>query len=87
MNNSVYVCFCIIDYFIQFGESLGKVVGDLEKMWDQELLGRYDRAVESLVADVLQESQIPVEKVVNAVKEMKTPESAKRTIQAVHKGK
>ena len=54
-------------------------------MWEN-VLGRYDRAVVSLVTDTLQESQNPVEKLVNAVTQVKTPEGAKVALEAVQKG-
>ena len=78
---SVYIA----DYFIQFGEGVGREVGELGKLWEG-VLGRYDKAVEGLVTDTLCESENPVEKLANAITQMKTPESAKRVIQAVQKG-
>ena len=50
------------------------------------VLGRYDGAVRGLVADALCESQDPVEKLLYAVRQMKTPESAKKALEAVTKG-
>ena len=73
------------DYFIQFGEGLGREAHELEKVWDG-VLGRYYRAVQSLVVDALLESENPVEKVIYAVKQMKTPESARRAAQMVQQG-
>jgi len=65
---------------------LGKDEAELGKVWD-EALGRYDRAILNLVVDVLQESQNPEEKLYNALKEMRTPESAKRAVEAIQSGK
>ena len=73
------------DDFMQFGEGLGKEAHELEKVWDG-VLGRYNRAVQSLVVDILLESQNPMEKLVNSVRSMKTPESAKIAAQTVQKG-
>ena len=70
---------------MHFGEKLGKEVHELEKVWEG-VLGRYNRALQSLVVGVLLESQNPVEKLVNAVKQMKTPESAEIIAQTVQKG-
>ena len=80
----IFLC-SFVEYLIQFGEGLGREVGELDKMWEN-VLGRYDRAVVSLVTDTLQESQNPVEKLVNAVTQMKTPEGAKVAAEAVQKG-
>ena len=77
--------YLLLDHFIQFGEGLGREAGELEKVWDG-VLGRYDRAVRGLVVDALCESQDPVEKLLYAVRQMKTPESAKRAVEAVQKG-
>ena len=74
------------DYLIQFGEGLGREAQEMEKVWDG-VLGRYYRAVQRLVVDALLESQNPVEKLVYAVKQMRTPESAQRVAQTVQKGK
>ena len=76
----------LTDYFVQFGEGVGREVGELGKLWEG-VLGRYDKAVERLVTDTLCESENPVEKLANAVIHMKTPESANRALQAVQKGK
>ena len=72
------------DYLIQFGEGLGREAQELEKVWDA-VLGRYDRAVQSLVVNALLESQNPVEKLIYAVRQMKTAESARRAAQSVQK--
>ena len=64
---------------------MSREAGELEKVWDG-VLGRYDRAVRGLVADALCESQDPVEKLLYAVRQMKTPESGKRALEAVQKG-
>ena len=74
------------DYFIQFGEGLGRESHELQKVWS-EVLGRYYRAVQRLVVDSLLESQNPVEKLAYAVRQMKTPESAKKAAQTVQNGK
>ena len=74
-----------LDHLIQFGEGLGMEVGELEKLWDG-VLGRYHRAVQSLVAGILQESQYAVEKLVHAISHMRTPESAKTAALAVQQG-
>ncbi|CAI8033920.1 hypothetical protein GBAR_LOCUS19121 [Geodia barretti] len=76
--------FTSIDHLIQFGEGLGMEVGELEKLWDK-VLGRYHRAVQSLVVGILQESQYAVEKLVHAISHMRTPESAKTAALAVQK--
>ena len=55
-------------------------------MWDG-VLGRYYRAVQNLVVDALLESRNPVEKLIYAVRQMKTPESVKRAAQTVQNGK
>ncbi|CAI8056640.1 hypothetical protein GBAR_LOCUS30868, partial [Geodia barretti] len=55
-----------------------------EKLWDK-VLGRYHRAVQSLVVGILQESQYAVEKLVHAISHMRTPESAKTAALAVQK--
>ena len=60
-------------------------VVELEKLWDK-VLGRYHRAVQSLVAGILQESQYAVEKLVHAISHMRTPESAKTAALAVQQG-
>ena len=74
------------DHFIQFGEGLGVKSGELKKMWQDRAVGRYLRAVESLVMNTLQESQDPVEKLAHAVSQMKTPESARTAVLAIRKG-
>ena len=74
------------DYFLQFGKGLGREAQELGKVWDG-VLGRYYRAVQSLVVDALLETQNPVEKLIYAVRQMKTPESAKRAAQTVQNGK
>ena len=74
------------DHFIQFGKSLGVESGELEKVWRERALGRYLRAIQSLVMNTLKESQNPVEKLRHALSQMKTPESARRALQAVQKG-
>ena len=81
--HDIHVTF--VECLIQFGEGLGREVGELDKIWEN-VLGRYDRAVVSLVTDTLQESQNPVEKLVNAVTQMKTPEGVKVVAEAVQKG-
>ena len=73
------------DHFSQFGEGLGKEEGELGKVWE-EVLGRYDIAVQHLVVDVLEETKSPVEKLAHALREMRTPESAQRAAEAVQKG-
>jgi len=73
------------DYFIGFGKCLSKDEAELGKVWD-EALGRYDSAVLNLVVDVLQEAQNPEEKLYNALNEMRTPESAQRAVDTIHKG-
>ena len=60
-------------------------VGELEKLWDT-VLGRYLRAVQSLVVDILQESQYAVEKLAHAISNMRTPESATTAAITVQKG-
>ena len=77
---------CFSDHFIQFGEGLGVESGELQKVWQDRAVGRYLRAVESLVMNTLQESQDPVEKLARAVSQMKTPESARTAVLAVQKG-
>ena len=74
------------DHFTQFGEGLGREAQELEKVWDG-VLGRYYRAVQNLVVDALLESRNPVEKLIYAVRQMKTPESVKRAAQTVQNGK
>ena len=64
---------------------MSREAGELEKVWDG-VLGRYDRAVRGLMVDALCESQDPVEKLLYAVRQMKTPESAKRALEALQKG-
>ena len=73
------------DYFVGFGKCLGKDEAELGKVWD-EALGRYDRAILNLVVDVLQEAENPEEKLYNALNEMRTPESAKRAVDAIQNG-
>ena len=77
---------CFSDHFIQFGEGLGMESGELQKVWQDRAVGRYLRAVENLVMNTLQESQDPVEKLVHAVSQMKTPESTRTVVLAVQKG-
>ena len=60
--------------------------GELQKVWQDRALGRYQRAVECLVMNTLQESQDPVEKLTHAVSQMKTPESARTAVLTVQKG-
>ena len=74
-----------LDHLIQFGEGLGMEVGELDKLWDT-VLGRYHRAVQSLVVDILQESQYAVEKLAHAISHMRTPESAITAAITVQKG-
>ena len=74
------------DHFTGFGKCLGKDEAELGKVWD-EALGRYDRAILNLVVDVLQEAENPEEKLYNALNEMRTPESAKRAVEAIRNGK
>ena len=79
---------CLIaftDYLIQFGEGLGREARELEKVWE-EVFGRYYRAVQNLVVDTLHESHNPVEKLTYAVRQMKTPESAKQAAKSIQKG-
>ena len=73
------------DYFIGFGECLGKDEAELGKVWD-EAFGRYDRAVLNLVVGVLQEAQNPAEKLYYSLEEMRTPESGKRASEAIQCG-
>ena len=73
------------DYFVGFGKCLGKDEAELGKVWD-EALGRYDSAILNLVVDVLQEAENPEEKLCNALNEMRTPESAKRAVEAIQNG-
>ena len=70
---------------MQFGKGLGREDLELDMVWN-EVLGRYYRAIQRLVADVLLESQSPVEKLTYAVRQMKTPESAKQAAQTVQEG-
>ena len=60
-------------------------VRELNKLWDT-VLGRYHRAVQSLVVDILQESEYAVEKVAHAISLMRTPESATTAAITVQKG-
>ena len=60
-------------------------LGELDNLWDT-VLGRYHRAVQSLVVDILQESQYAVEKLAHAISHMKTPESATTAAITVQKG-
>ena len=60
-------------------------VRELNKLWDT-VLGRYHRAVQSLVVDILQESEYAVEKVAHAISLMRTPESATTAAKTVQKG-
>ena len=59
--------------------------GELEKLWDT-VLGRYHRAVQTLVVETLNESSYAVEKLAHAISSMRTPESARTTALAVQKG-
>ena len=74
-----------LDHLIQFGECLGMEVGELEKLWDT-VLGRYHRAVQTLVVETLNESSHAVEKLAHAISSMRTPESARTAALAVQKG-
>ena len=60
-------------------------LGELDNLWDT-VLGRYHRAVQSLVVDILQESQYAVEKLAHAISLMRTPESATTASITVQKG-
>ena len=60
-------------------------VGELEKLWDT-VLGRYHQAVQSLVVDILQESQYAVEKLAHTISHMRTPESATTAAITIQKG-
>ena len=59
--------------------------GELEKLWDT-VLGRYHRAVQTLVVETLNESSYAVEKLAFAISSMRTPESARTAALAVQKG-
>ena len=58
---------------------------ELEKLWDK-VLGRYSRAVQSLVVTTLQESQSAVEKLSTAVSQMRTTESSRTAALTIKKG-
>ena len=60
-------------------------VRELNKLWDT-VLGQYHRAVQSLVVDILQESEYAVEKMAHAISLMRTPESATTAAITVQKG-
>ena len=74
----------LVDNLVQFGEGLGIEAIDLEKLWNT-VLGRYHRAVKSLVLFTLQASQFAVEQLAHAISQM-TPESARTAALAVKKG-
>ena len=76
--------FCL-DYFVHFGESIGKERAELERVWES-VLGRYSLAMRCLVLDALHESQNPVEKVKFALQDMRTLESAQHAAKAVKEG-
>lgn len=71
-----------VDRLVQLSKSLG---GEGEKVWD-EVLGRYCRAVQHLVLDVLKETEYPVEKVVFALTELRAAGAAHRAVQTIQKG-
>ena len=75
----------ITDHFIQFGECLGKTKVELRQIWE-EVLGRYERAVQHLVVDVLHKTSSPVKTLVNALREMTVPECAQRAAETILKG-
>ena len=58
---------------------------ELEELWDK-VLGRYSRAVQSLVVTTLQESQSAVEKLSTAVSQMRTTESSRTAALTIKKG-
>ena len=77
--------YVFLDHLIQFGEGLGMEAGELEKLWDT-VLGRYHRAVQTLVVETLNESPYAVEKLAHAISSMRTPESARTAALTVQKG-
>ena len=58
---------------------------EAKKIWEKAL-GRYDRAMLKLVADVMQETERPEEKLASALKMMRTFESALRAKEAIQNG-
>lgn len=73
------------DCFFDFGKCLDKAEPELTKIWD-EVLGRYDKAILALVVDVLGEAEDPVEEMSNALKDMKSPQSAIRAAESIQRG-
>ena len=84
-NRYINILYFCLDYFVHFGESIGKERAELERVWES-VLGRYFLAMRCLVRDVLHESQNPVEKVKFALQDMRTLESAQHAAKAVTEG-
>ena len=84
-NKYIHLWYFCLDYFVHFGESIGKEIAELERVWES-VLGRYLLAMRCLVCDVLYESQNPVEKVKFALQDMRTLESAQHAAKAVTEG-
>lgn len=80
----MFYIFCI-DYFVNFGESIGKETAELDRVWES-VLGRYSLAMRCLVLDALHESEKPVEKVKYALQDMRTLESAQHAAKVVIEG-
>ena len=77
--------FLATEYFVGFAKCLLLEEAETGKMWENAL-GRYDRAMKNLVADILREIENPEEKLINALMKMRTPESTKRAAEAIQKG-
>ena len=76
--------FLYADHFLQFGTCLGKEGGVLQEIW-QKAMGRYDRAMKNLVVDVLNETENPVENLVQSLEKM-TSDSSQKAAETIQKG-
>jgi hypothetical protein len=70
-------------HFLQFGTCLGKEGGVLQEIW-QKAMGRYDRAMKNLVVDVLNETENPVENLVQSLEKM-TSDSSQKAAETIQK--
>ena len=85
MFNYSIIKILLADYYVDFSKCLHVEEAEAKKVWEKAL-GRYDRAMLKLVADVMQETERPEEKLASALKKMRTSESALRAKEAIENG-
>ena len=73
------------DHFLEFGKCLRKEGVVLQKIL-QEAMGRYDRALQHLMVDVLRETENPVDNLVQALEKMALTDGSQRAAEAIQRG-